>query len=224
MNNIKKSLILGSLTAVFLNLSSCTLGEFGDINVNPSATQTPVTSALLTNVLANFYSQNTYYVEKGLYAQYFSQSQYPDGSQYATTQVDFSGYYTGTLYDLQNIININTDAATKGLSAVLDNGSNNNQIAVSRIAQAAIFAVVTDTGGDVPYSEALIKKSNPKYDTQQAIYTGLLKELKEAIAQFDNGKAVTGDILNGGSATKWKKYANSLRMILALRMLHLYQL
>ena len=62
------------------------------------------------------------------------------------------------------------------------------------------------------------KLPTPKYDTQQAIYQAFFKELKEAVAQFDNGKAVTGDILFAGNAAKWKKYANSLRMILALRL------
>jgi hypothetical protein len=64
----------------------------------------------------------------------------------------------------------------------------------------------------------LQEKINPKYDSQQEIYTTLFKELKEANAQFDGGVAVKGDVLFAGDATKWKKFANSLRLIMALRI------
>lgn len=214
MKNITKKLIYGLMAAVML--TACDPSDFGDLNVNPNATKTPVTSALLTNVLSGIYSNTSFYTERCLYAQYLSNSQYPEGSQYQTITADFSGYYSGSGYDLQNIININSDEATKSL--VLANGSNNNQIAVAKILKVALFSVVTDTWGDVPYSESMKKLPTPKYDTQQAIYQAFFKELKEAVAQFDNGKAVTGDILFAGNAAKWKKYANSLRMILALRL------
>jgi Starch-binding associating with outer membrane len=42
--------------------------------------------------------------------------------------------------------------------------------------------------------------------------------LKEASTQFDGGVAVKGDILFAGNALKWKKFANTLRMIMALRL------
>ena len=59
---------------------------------------------------------------------------------------------------------------------------------------------------------------SPAYDKQQDIYNDLFKEWKEAAAQFDGGKTVTGDILLSGNATRWKKFAASLRMIAALRL------
>jgi hypothetical protein len=56
------------------------------------------------------------------------------------------------------------------------------------------------------------------YDKQQDIYTDLFKELKQAVGQFDGGAPVKGDILLDGNITRWKKFANSLRMIMALRL------
>jgi hypothetical protein len=72
----------------------------------------------------------------------------------------------------------------------------------------------------VPYSQALKGADgfSPSFDTQQAIYNDLFKEWKEAQAQFDGGKTVVGDILLGGNVAKWKKFANSLRAIAALRL------
>jgi hypothetical protein len=77
---------------------------------------------------------------------------------------------------------------------------------------------MTDRYGDLPYFEALQGNSQPVFDTQEAIYTDLFKELKEAAAQFDTGDPAKGDILFDGDITAWKKFANSLRLILALRI------
>jgi hypothetical protein len=122
----------------------------------------------------------------------------------------------GSIYDLQNIININSDPATAAYAAL--NGSNANQIAVARILKAYRFSQLTDRYGDMPYSEALKGNPQPKYDTQESIYHDLFKELKEAVAQFDNGPTIKGDILFSGDVAKWKKFANSWRLILAMRV------
>ncbi len=45
-----------------------------------------------------------------------------------------------------------------------------------------------------------------------------MKELKEAAAQIDNGNPVAGDILYAGNMNNWKKFANSMRLLMALRL------
>jgi hypothetical protein len=191
-------------------------GNFGDLNTSPNASTTPLTSALLTNVLTQIGS-TTSFITPGLYAQYASETLYTDASRYSQQDVDWSGLMAGPMYDLQNIIIINSDPATKTVAGL--QGSNNNQIAVARILKAYYFSILTDRHGDMPYSQALDQKiPNPKYDTQQSIYQDIFKELKEAIAQFDNGASPTGDILFNGSIARWKTFANSWRLILALRV------
>lgn len=214
--------ILISAAALSLWIVSCNkIKDFGDINVDPNRTEVPSTAALLTNVLSQLggYASQT---RGGLYAQQFSETQYTEVSLYALPRLDFDGIYAGPLYDLQNIININTDDATKGNAIKF--GSNNNQIAIARILKAYIFWTVTDRWGDVPYFEALQGNENlsPKYDPQELIYKDLIKELKEASDQFDAGATVVGDIVYSGSAAKWKKAANSLRMLIALRTSKVY--
>jgi hypothetical protein len=191
--------------------------KFGDTNVNPNATTTPSTAALLTNVeaqLGGIASQT----RGGLYAQYFSETQYTEVSLYALPKLDFDGTYSGPLFDLQNIIIYNTDEDKIPSAAKF--GSAGNQIAIARILKAYIFWGLTDRWGDIPYSEALQGKENltPKFDTQESIYKDLLKELTEAQEQFDAGKAAVGDFLYKGDAGQWKKLANSLRMLIALRL------
>ncbi|MES2373207.1 MAG: SusD/RagB family nutrient-binding outer membrane lipoprotein [Bacteroidota bacterium] len=218
--------------ATVVGMTGCNkIKDFGTTNVNPNGTATPVTAALLTNVEAGLGGNYATSVQGGQYAQYFSETQYPGTSLYTAPILSFSGSYSGDLFDLQNIINQNTDPATKGI--VVASGGNANQIAVARILKAYIYWNITDKWGDIPYSEALkggdVKL--PKYDKQSAIYVDLIKELKEAVAQFDNNAPVfKGDILMNyaGTATatavntKWKKFANSLRMIIALRTSKVY--
>ncbi len=212
MKNKINQIILGSLVFIHLLLSSCNFGEFGDANKNPNATSVPITSALLTNAILSLGNAS---VIEGFYCQYFSESQFTDYSRYTNLEYSF-GIYLTTLYDLENIILINNDPNTK--ETALANGSNANQIAVARILKVFFFALTTDELGDIPYFEALKKEPFPAYDPQDVVYKDLFKELDEAVRQFDKGQTVKGDILFNGNITRWKKFANSLRLIHALRV------
>lgn len=200
---MKKSIILIALPLLAATFSCNKFKDFGDTNVNPGATTNPIVGALLTNVQAGI-SGLAASTRDGYYAQYFSETQYSDASLYSLPQIEFAGTYAGALYDLQNII--------------IQNKSN-NQSAVARILKAYIFWTITDRWGDVPYSEALTGNPAPKYDSQEDIYKGIISELTAANAQFDGTSLITGDISSyGGDVDGWKKLANSLRMLMALRL------
>ena len=207
--------------ATMLIATSCDkVKDFGDTNIDPNRTEIPSTAALLTNVesgLGGFASQT----RGGLYAQQFSETQYTEVSLYALPRLDFDGIYAAGLMDLENIIKLNTDEETKINASKF--GSNENQIAIARILKTYIYWTITDRWGDVPYFEALKGTGNlsPKYDKQEDIYKDLIKELKEASGQL-GGKDVVGDIIYKGSQAKWKKFANSLRMLIALRTSKVY--
>lgn len=190
--------------ALGMLLTSCKRysSDFGDTNVNPGVTGSPILAALLTNVEAGIagYGSNT---RAGLYSQYFSETQYTDVSLYSLPQINFEGEYSGSLYDLQNIINTN---------------SSNNMTQVARILKAYIYAQITDRWGDVPYSQALSGNSTPIFDKQADIYPALIQELTQASAAFNTSSGISGDILYSGSVAKWKKLATSLRMRFALQL------
>jgi Starch-binding associating with outer membrane len=221
MKNIRKICAAGVIASLALAVTSCKKLDFGEeYNVNPAPNVSSFanTAQLLTNVMLNAGGGLTISAqEQGYYVQWLMQSQYPENANYTTTNVGWAGYYSGPLMDCQTIINYNT-GATAADAKVTVNGSNANQIAIARILKAWFFSIVTDRWGDVPYSSALALNFNPTYDKQNAIYTELFKELKAGAAQFDGGAAVKGDILFNGDAAKWKRFANSLRMVLALRL------
>ncbi len=204
---------------LFLILTGCT-SDFEEINSNPNEPIMVETSQLLTSAIKSaketLFSQETSSI---LYAQFWAETDYTDASTYSSPESSFYKFYNGPLADLQSIINYNSDEETK--SEVLKSGSNANQLAVARIMKAWVFLNVTDTWGDVPYSEALQGRNNssPKYDNQADIYTDIIKELKEASAQIALDElAVKGDILYNGDMIKWRKFANSLLLRIGMRL------
>jgi hypothetical protein len=216
--------------ALALLLLGAGCSDFGDTNENPNAARVPVPFALLTEAITGVPATEAGYTLRGgiagiqtvgapepmLYAQYWSESQYPEDSQYTTTFALWDSYYAVSLQDLQTIVDLNTNEDTR--DEMVQFASTNNQLAVARILKAYLFWVVTDRWGDVPYKEALQKNTLPVYTPQQEIYTDLFKELRESVDQFDNGAMLDGDILFHGDASRWKKFANSLRMLMALRI------
>ncbi len=223
MKNISIRKITGAalISLGLLGTGCAKMSDFGTLNQNPNGITTPVTSALLTNTISQIggFASN---IRRSVYAQYVSENQYTETSLYALPLLEHAPTYSGPLQDLQTIIDYNTDPKTAGLAAV--NGSNANQIGIARILKAYIFWTVTDAWGDVPYSEALKGAGNltPKFDKQEDIYFSIIKECKEAIAGFDNGAPIKGDVMYGGDVTKWTKLANSLRMLMSMRLTNEY--
>jgi hypothetical protein len=88
----------------------------------------------------------------------------------------------------------------------------------------------TDMYGPLPYSE--IKKNTGTmyvpYDTQEEVYAGLFEDLNHAIGILTNYVQSSGasassalkayDIVYNGDFTKWVKFANSLKLRMAMRI------
>lgn len=98
-----------------------------------------------------------------------------------------------------------------------------NLNAMCRIMKVYTFARLTDIYGDIPYSQAgsayYSQIKRPVYDKQENIYDDFLAELKAASAQLDVTKdKVANEVFFKGNVGEWKKFANSLRIRLALRL------
>jgi len=93
---------------------------------------------------------------------------------------------------------------------------------MARVMRVYAFAKMSDLYGDIPYTQAGRPKdfSNPEYDTQESIYKSMLAELDEAQAKLASGTAQMGtqDLYYKGNAASWKKFANSLMLRLAMRL------
>jgi hypothetical protein len=99
-----------------------------------------------------------------------------------------------------------------------------NILSAARIWKVFIFHRITDLFGDVPYFEAgrgfLDRNFTPKYDSQEAIYRDMLKELAEATAQFNPARRsfASNDGVYRGNLDRWRRFGNTLRLRLAMRL------
>lgn len=94
-----------------------------------------------------------------------------------------------------------------------------NQLAMIDVMQVYAYSVLVNTFGDVPYTEALdINNPQPKYDDAKTITLDLLKRLDADLLAFNEsvGGFGSSDIIFKGDISKWIKFANSLRLKLAM--------
>lgn len=104
-----------------------------------------------------------------------------------------------------------------------ENG-NEEEAAIAQIWKALIFHRLTDFYGDIPYSESGLSVEEaiftPVYETQESIYKDLLSKLEAATSILSDGgnSFGEGDLIYQGDHSKWIKFANSLRLRLAMRV------
>lgn len=204
----------GFTICISLLFASCETVDFGDENVNPNSPTNKKTDAMITGAITAIPGivgavDPTYYVQQ------ISDVTYTTGSRYSTEQWSFDGFYTGPLKDLQEVIDLNTKYPTE----VTGGGSNANQIAVAHILMGYMYHNITDRWGAIPMSEALqgVDKIYPKFDTQEEVYSQVMANLDTAVGMIDGG-GLNGDIMFNGDMNKWKMFANTLKMRMALRM------
>lgn len=169
-----------------------------------SSTKTLFDRMESTNVNSNIFR---------LLSQYWTETTYIDEANYDLNTRNipanhFNIIYRDVLFDLK-------DAKSKV--------SNPNQIAMISVLEVYAWQVLVDTFGDVPYSEALQLNANPtpKYDDAKTIYQDLITRINAAIAGFSTSTAAgftSADKIYGGDISKWLKFANSLKLKLAMRI------
>ncbi|ATN04770.1 SusD/RagB family nutrient-binding outer membrane lipoprotein [Chryseobacterium indologenes] len=111
----------------------------------------------------------------------------------------------GTYDDIKQVVKMVEEAHKKGEKEYL---------ALARFFKAYYFISLSETFGDVPYSEALnVNNFYPKYDDQKSIYKNALTELALANTELSNfNTVIVGDLIYKGSVLKWRKLINSYRL------------
>ena len=135
----------------------------------------------------------------------------------------YNANYNGSFWryqyptSIKNIIDV--------INHVKDDDKRKNLYNMSRILKVFLFQRMTDVYGDIPYTDAGLGYStgltNPKYDKQQDIYADMLNELEDAAQKLDataDNTIEDADLLYGGDVDKWKKFAYSEMVRLAMRM------
>jgi len=213
--------ILGAFM-MFFAATSCE--DRLNINDNPNqATEADVNLVLPQAITASAAVANTFNNYGAHFGGYMANaggfSGFGNLLNYNLTPNDYNGMWVQTYQDPLN-----------DLKYVLDNTAGDDNLAYYNAA-AEIMTVVNyqrlvDAFGNVPYTEALRADEgivNPTYDDAATIYQDLFDRLTNAIATIDNAAfpaALTGasDPLFEGDMDAWKKYANTLKLRILIRL------
>lgn len=209
-------------------ISSAFMGckkDFLDINENPNAPQkVDIKDVLPSAELAiGHVMGNNFQIYGGLWAQYWTQN--PFSSQYKTIE-----QYSPAADDFDSPWRICYSDALQDLNYVIKKGNQEGKtqyVACAKILQAYTYQILTDNFGDIPFSEALRNEEGilaPKYDSQKDVYDGIIVLINEGLALIDpsatNGPS-TNDLLCGGDMNKWRKFANTLKLRVYLRLAYI---
>ena len=104
---------------------------------------------------------------------------------------------------------------------------------LSKIYMFDHLSQICDAWGDIPYTQAgylpitgNVAEARPAYDNAEIIYGTILDDLKTindeltgiSLSSLTSAYLTSNDFFNKGDLTKWRKYCNSLRLRIALRV------
>lgn len=183
-----------------------------------------ITSTAFSNVGGDFNTYGSSYIEYevGIDNQlYNAEIRLNEPSAASTFQNIWAGLYT-TLRNARIAI----DQSEEGKR---DEGNNVTR-GIAEVLAAYNSALIADMFGDAPFSQAaLIDKygsplyKNPKMDTQEEIYQGVMQYLDDAIVhlqQSDVQPIGANDLLYKGDANKWLRFAYGLKARYTMRLLN----
>lgn len=212
---MKKYILSLALISSLVWSSSCN-DQLDKINENPNATENPLPQFLLTGSLKHGadlywggpsnYNSSLLFVQQWASIQYTETDRYDFANTHAIVTTLWNTGYATLLIDLNTILDMDEQKA------------NSNYKGIALAVRSWTFQLLTDTYGDIPYKEAT-KTITPAYNTQKEVYLGLLDDLTEAqsLLSESNG-AVEGDLIYDGKIEQWKKFINSLKLRIALRI------
>jgi hypothetical protein len=215
--------------ALLLLASASCVKELTKANVNPTASTANNydPNLLLTEVQLNYCGSQAgenWATEWGGLGGFIQQTASLDGFYPGDKYLNnVSGY--GQYFDQQYTASVQPVVELYQLTKNQPQYYNLHQIA--RLMKALVFERITDLYGDVPYFQAGLGYYDriyaPAFDTQQSIYTDLLKEVSQATDSLSlSADYPTGDIFyfpSGSSQiTEWKKFGNSLLLRMAMRL------
>jgi len=130
---------------------------------------------------------------------------------------DYYSYISGWLNAANTAIQVADEKATNSTAQPYTN----NLKQVARIWRAYLMSELADNFGPIPINS--FQGTNPQFSDVKGVYYHLLDELKDAVAKIDltitnpdNLKDM--DPAYGYNYSNWIKYANSMRLRLAMRL------
>jgi len=218
MKKIRIAGIAVTLTAFLFIIGACTK-DFESINTDPNnaGLEKAAPGMLLTNAIESMTDrvQEIFLGEEmgNCWAQHEAKCQYTDEDRYiyrtSVVNNSWTSFYAASGMDVQTLYNVAVDR------------QHENYQGVALVLKGYIATLLTDLWGPVPYTDAWTGAAStlPAYDSQETIYRDVIAKLETANSLLSpDGAEIEGDILFDNDIMKWKKFANSLRLRLLLRM------
>ncbi|TLX23556.1 SusD/RagB family nutrient-binding outer membrane lipoprotein [Chryseobacterium indologenes] len=219
MKNIIKISLVSACIGLALSSCQSDLTSLNDDPKHPSVLPSD-------NLLATALYQSSYYMDNPsvnfnnyrFFTQQWAETQYPDETQYnLVTRNQPRGHFNRMyVYSINNLkqakTNLKNEVETDDIRA--------NKMATLEIEEIFIWENIVDTFGDVPYSEAFRSDEilTPKYDDAKTIYLDLIKRIDAVTATIKPAASGYSDLVYGGNMTKWKKFANSIKLRLGMNL------
>lgn len=214
-----KSILNISLLIVILLLTSC--NDFLDVNTDPN-NPTEVSPSLVLPVGQNYTAQliqNDRRVNSLGNMMMYNWSQSDGFSWYSD---EFKYLVTSSFY--RNIFNNSYTQPLKQYQVLEQLTSEYDYYkAIAKIMKAYHYQILVDMYGDIPYTEALLRKENatPVYDDAKTVYEDLIVQLTAAIELIDKAENQVApgadDITFGGDMDMWKQFANTIKLRILVR-------
>jgi len=207
------------LFVVFAGLISACTNGFEDMNKNPNALNNPTPELLLNASLRgtmNFYGGDFNRAVMFNYTQMFVgfQGRFQRYSEEPSTLINYwRNAYVQSLMPVQNII------ATYGSEPGYE-----NRVLMAKIWKCYLLSQITAIWGPIPYESGLDGSIKSPYNREQDIYYMLFDDLEAAADGLDpDGDVFATDVILPAASgksdiLKWKRFANSLRLRLAMRI------
>ena len=228
---IMASFLIGSCTFI----SSCK-DDFADINTNPTIVSKPDPRYLFTQALANFDGHDyfAWYYDYNNMLRWSQTVASTGGNENLMTTMSNSGKMGSQVYNVMNQVN----ELTYIVNTTLEGEEQAKYTYLKALCQPLMIYLAmwdTDMYGSMAYTEAYQARYGgtltPKYDTQAELFDLWEKQLKETVETLANDVTIDGnkvtqqslgsqDIIYQGDYTKWLKFANSLRLKLAVRLIN----
>lgn len=210
MKNIFSKIMMGLF--IILPVISCTK-DFVEINTNKNATTILSDPGLLLPNIIRTTAHRSWKNSFDRFAVVADQVSNQFASTYGNwVRSDADRFFWNNYDQIKELDKLIVVAEEKG---------QNNYKGIALILRAWIFQGITDNFGPIPYSEGGKAGSDinfPKYDTQEAVYQGILAELEMANELLGTtNELINGDILYDGDITGWKKFGNGLRLRILMR-------
>ena len=203
-------------------LTSCTAG-FEDLNKNPNQMEVGSVSpmSLLPNIL--------YSGASGMVGQCYLLTN--ELMQYSVSSNSTDAYHrymipAGTVASAWNSLARWAASADHMATLCGDEAPKANFKAIALTMRAYYIQMLTDTFGDIPFSEAFQAMNGnvkPVFDSQRDIYLQLINDLETANSLYtskfnftDSQKAK--DLLYGGDIMRWRRFTNSLLLRVLIRV------